>query len=116
SEACRPSGPGAARGVTGRRRGRGCRGRRRPGEGGAGVTVLLIDDHTEVSRQALTLARKFGEPQAVALDSFSPFAPDALAAAIALLNPSALDRKSTRLNSSHVSISYAVFCLKQTKP
>src|SRR5699024_12745662 len=24
-----------------------------------------------------------------------------------------LDRKSTRLNSSHVSISYAVFCLKQ---
>src|SRR5699024_12022961 len=24
-----------------------------------------------------------------------------------------LDRKSTRLNSSHVSISYAVFCLKK---
>src|SRR5690606_41946345 len=27
-----------------------------------------------------------------------------------------LDRKSTRLNSSHVKISYAVFCLKQKKP
>src|SRR5699024_11986036 len=27
----------------------------------------------------------------------------------------ALDRKSTRLNSSHVSISYAVFCLKKKK-
>src|SRR5699024_11250878 len=26
---------------------------------------------------------------------------------------SVLDRKSTRLNSSHVSISYAVFCLKK---
>src|SRR5699024_11371560 len=26
---------------------------------------------------------------------------------------SGLDRKSTRLNSSHVSISYAVFCLKK---
>src|SRR5438874_8931269 len=26
---------------------------------------------------------------------------------------SALDRKSTRLNSSHVEISYAVFCLKK---
>src|SRR5436309_9763316 len=26
---------------------------------------------------------------------------------------SALDRKSTRLNSSHVKISYAVFCLKK---
>src|SRR5699024_9220345 len=27
--------------------------------------------------------------------------------------PVTLDRKSTRLNSSHVSISYAVFCLKK---
>src|SRR3712207_8647143 len=27
----------------------------------------------------------------------------------------ALDRKSTRLNSSHANISYAVFCLKKTK-
>src|SRR5690625_5743801 len=26
-----------------------------------------------------------------------------------------LDRKSTRLNSSHVAISYAVFCLKKQK-
>src|SRR5207249_10578127 len=29
------------------------------------------------------------------------------------LTPPQLDRKSTRLNSSHVSISYAVFCLKK---
>src|SRR5438067_10107460 len=28
-------------------------------------------------------------------------------------DPAKLDRKSTRLNSSHVSISYAVFCLKK---
>src|SRR5262245_66293809 len=27
----------------------------------------------------------------------------------------ALDRKSTRLNSSHLGISYAVFCLKKKK-
>src|SRR5207249_6645018 len=27
--------------------------------------------------------------------------------------PEVLDRKSTRLNSSHVSISYAVYCLKK---
>src|SRR5690606_40359502 len=27
--------------------------------------------------------------------------------------PGGLDRKSTRLNSSHVKISYAVFCLKK---
>src|SRR5699024_12292731 len=29
--------------------------------------------------------------------------------------PTRPDRKSTRLNSSHVSISYAVFCLKKKK-
>src|SRR5699024_12294334 len=31
------------------------------------------------------------------------------------ITPAAEDRKSTRLNSSHVSISYAVFCLKKKK-
>src|SRR5699024_12284529 len=30
-------------------------------------------------------------------------------------HPGERDRKSTRLNSSHVSISYAVFCLKKKK-
>src|SRR3712207_7964950 len=29
--------------------------------------------------------------------------------------PSGVDRKSTRLNSSHANISYAVFCLKKKK-
>src|SRR3712207_7457274 len=29
--------------------------------------------------------------------------------------PFSLDRKSTRLNSSHANISYAVFCLKKKK-
>src|SRR5438067_2566992 len=32
---------------------------------------------------------------------------------IAVVKP--IDRKSTRLNSSHVSISYAVFCLKKKR-
>src|SRR5690606_39772286 len=31
------------------------------------------------------------------------------------LDHAAADRKSTRLNSSHVKISYAVFCLKKKK-
>src|SRR3989442_11075648 len=31
------------------------------------------------------------------------------------IGPAVLDRKSTRLNSSHVRISYAVFCLKKKK-
>src|SRR5436309_8576624 len=33
---------------------------------------------------------------------------------LAVFDPG-LDRKSTRLNSSHVKISYAVFCLKKKK-
>src|SRR5947209_10938437 len=31
-------------------------------------------------------------------------------------SPGGEDRKSTRLNSSHANISYAVFCLKKKKP
>lgn len=54
------------------------------------MTVLWIDDHTEISRQALSIARSFGEPRAVALDAFEPFAPDALASAIANLEPAAV--------------------------
>src|SRR5207249_10467807 len=34
---------------------------------------------------------------------------------INFLTEKLIDRKSTRLNSSHVSISYAVFCLKKKK-
>src|SRR5690625_6757726 len=41
---------------------------------------------------------------------------DAGAEAIHLVDlDAALDRKSTRLNSSHVAISYAVFCLKKKR-
>src|SRR5947209_11150091 len=35
--------------------------------------------------------------------------------AVSETNDTALDRKSTRLNSSHANISYAVFCLKKKK-
>src|SRR5690606_39765191 len=37
------------------------------------------------------------------------------ARAACLMGGVRLDRKSTRLNSSHVKISYAVFCLKKKK-
>src|SRR6267142_5980679 len=42
-----------------------------------------------------------------------PFDPRMMVAL--LLHGYARDRKSTRLNSSHMSISYAVFCLKKKK-
>src|SRR3712207_8733266 len=41
----------------------------------------------------------------------APFRPGALGYAAR----GAVDRKSTRLNSSHANISYAVFCLKKKK-
>src|SRR5258708_24253988 len=48
------------------------------------------------------------------VDSFS-WSPDGSTIVFsATLNPD-LDRKSTRLNSSHQIISYAVFCLKKKK-
>src|SRR2546427_4749437 len=37
-----------------------------------------------------------------------------IGAVVVMVNPQ-LDRKSTRLNSSHSQISYAVFCLKKKK-
>src|SRR5260221_8770400 len=40
----------------------------------------------------------------------NPFAPER-----ATLDQRTIDRKSTRLNSSHTVISYAVFCLKKKK-
>jgi electron transfer flavoprotein alpha subunit len=54
------------------------------------VSVLLLDDHTDASRQTLTVARKFGEPRSIAIDTFQPFAPDALASAIAQVEASAV--------------------------
>src|SRR5437870_11374163 len=41
--------------------------------------------------------------------------PAQVRAARGLERQALLDRKSTRLNSSHVAISYAVFCLKKKK-
>src|SRR5699024_11557127 len=45
-----------------------------------------------------------------AVDEITGF-PEILDGRVKTLHPN-IDRKSTRLNSSHVSISYAVFCLK----
>src|SRR3712207_8413166 len=44
-----------------------------------------------------------------------PFSPRLDAGANAALLFEHVDRKSTRLNSSHANISYAVFCLKKKK-
>src|SRR5207249_5926349 len=49
-----------------------------------------------------------------AVRDVAPLAVAAIATSLALwVSVRPRDRKSTRLNSSHVSISYAVFCLKK---
>src|SRR3712207_8810990 len=65
------------------------------------------DDHVAVDR-APALRDDRLHPS-VALERFDDLAPDHLHPVLAQ------DRKSTRLNSSHANISYAVFCLKKKK-
>src|SRR5690606_41807716 len=59
------------------------------------LAALLVDVRPTVHRELLDPRRQRDRP--------------------AHLRARALDRKSTRLNSSHVKISYAVFCLKKKK-
>src|SRR5690349_22979012 len=58
-----------------------------------------------------TLFRSLSPPIRMSSSSFNRCSRIAI-----VLGTTALDRKSTRLNSSHVEISYAVFCLKKKKP
>src|SRR5690554_7344482 len=55
---------------------------------------------------AKTILPVIGVPLSASLDGL-----DALLSTVQM--PTGIDRKSTRLNSSHVRISYAVFCLKK---
>src|SRR5256885_5680784 len=53
-------------------------------------------------------------PRPVQITSLRPwFTPPLRSLPVASLAPDVPDRKSTRLNSSHLVISYAVFCLKK---
>src|SRR3712207_7806377 len=79
---------------------------------------LNLGDHLHYQPQPSALAQQLGsqaggERQAVGraqgLEPHLPIPPGRLEVA------NALDRKSTRLNSSHANISYAVFCLKKKK-
>src|SRR5439155_4263281 len=66
-----------------------------------GVDPLQDLVHRELAAVVELLARQVRHPAAAALERQHEAAGDRR------------DRKSTRLNSSHVAISYAVFCLKK---
>src|SRR5699024_12356021 len=78
----------------------------------AGDVVDVLGD--DVHADALGHAAQ-GLADAAEADDAQGLAAQLEALAVGLLLPLALapDRKSTRLNSSHVSTSYAVFCLRK---
>src|SRR5690625_5530336 len=55
------------------------------------------------------------EPITPFVDRIRPLHAERGVSTVLVAGGSGADRKSTRLNSSHVAISYAVFCLKKKK-
>src|SRR3712207_7661219 len=80
----------------------------RSGPDGFGAVLARLADAAIVDTRVL-LAHRLG-----ADESAWPIAEDRFASDL-LLPERIADRKSTRLNSSHANISYAVFCLKKKK-
>src|SRR3712207_7896185 len=88
-------------------------------------TTLFRSDDTEIRDQLMTLLLAGHETTATGLAwTFDlllrhPHVLDRLEAAVDEGDDAyvraVVDRKSTRLNSSHANISYAVFCLKKKK-
>src|SRR5262245_64467643 len=62
--------------------------------------------YTTLFRSSMSKDRAWGDP--------GPHSRTSSHHALSAL-PTPIDRKSTRLNSSHLGISYAVFCLKKKK-
>src|SRR5690349_23743699 len=76
--------------------------------------------YTTLFRSLADQLRSWPDERLVALlrarpDLATPAPQDSSQLASRAATRSSIDRKSTRLNSSHVEISYAVFCLKKKK-
>src|SRR5690554_7553176 len=73
----------------------------------AGATYLTVHQEASVHlHRTVERIRELGMKPGVAINPATP---------LSALEEILPDRKSTRLNSSHVRISYAVFCLKKKK-
>src|SRR5690349_23187251 len=89
----------------------------------ATTLIYTLSLHDALPISVVAHARQHGggilRAPATAREQVEHFAPRAgLGCALLWLlvqSEAELDRKSTRLNSSHVEISYAVFCLKKKK-
>src|SRR5690625_6835903 len=81
--------------------------------------IMVVEDDPKISAYLQSYIAKYNYEVVEVrdfehiIDLFQDEAPDLVLLDINL--PYYEDRKSTRLNSSHVAISYAVFCLKKRK-
>src|SRR5258708_11678780 len=71
--------------------------------------------YTTLFRSAVVVENKGGASGMIAAQQVARSAADGYTVLITTNTTHAADRKSTRLNSSHQIISYAVFCLKKKK-
>src|SRR5690606_4478836 len=79
-------------------------------------SLMAVDVFAAVSDSGrIQRARKDQAPNALKADAIPAAIETSVAAYRRATSLLTLDRKSTRLNSSHVKISYAVFCLKKKK-
>src|SRR5690348_9671241 len=75
-------------------------------EAGVASEIVAVSCGVPACQETLRTALAIGADRAILVESAEELQPLAVAK---------LDRKSTRLNSSHPSISYAAFCLKKKK-
>src|SRR3712207_8746145 len=76
------------------------------------IYTLSLHDALPISRQQVAVCAVQLQPVETGLCREHRAAHEVVAHAVHVF---ARDRKSTRLNSSHANISYAVFCLKKKK-
>src|SRR5690606_42138653 len=79
------------------------------------VAPVRVDGEIMEPRVSVPIAKGSNPATVAAADpALDPLLPCAMFHGLRVNPPNQiLDRKSTRLNSSHVTISYAVFCLKK---
>src|SRR5690554_98099 len=93
-------------------------------EKGVVTEIIAVTVGTKAAQEQLRTAMALGADRAILIETEEAAQPLAIAKALkaicdkeqpqlVILGKQAIDRKSTRLNSSHVRISYAVFCLKK---
>src|SRR5206468_7720821 len=81
-----------------------------PPGGAADVMARMIADHLSAKwGQPFVVENRPGAGSSIGMDALAKSAPDGYTIGLGNIAANAIDRKSTRLNSSHDQISYAVF-------